>query len=423
MPHTRLKILTSLCAVCVLVAGVVRAAEPEPPFTVQSEAAVLINARSGTILCVKNPDMKIPPASLTKIMTLVVAFDEIDNGYISLDDQVAISAKAWRTDGSKMFVEVGSSVPLRLLLEGIAIVSGNDACVAVAEHIAGTEEVFVERMNRKAAEIGMRNTVFGNSHGLPDEQHTTARDMALLARYYVKRHPESLRMHGTQEMTYHNITQRNRNGLLLRDSSFDGLKTGWFKAAGYHIIATAYRDQDRFIAVVLGAQSVRLRETVAQQLINYGFKNYTTLDVLSPRTPLAQAAVRKGVKKQIDLGAAEALTLTLARHELDSIVIQNDYVETAQAPIVQGQEFGRISILLDGQPLASAPLVALEDVERAGLFKLALDTLFLLFIHPPYWGALVLALILIAALSLKAAARRKKKKSPFLPGKRGGSLW
>jgi serine-type D-Ala-D-Ala carboxypeptidase (penicillin-binding protein 5/6) len=422
MPHTRLTILTAMCALFVLAAGAARAVEPKPPFTVQSEAAVLINARSGSILCAKNPDMTIPPASLTKLMTLVVAFDDIDNGYISLDDQVPISAKAWRTGGSKMFIEVGTTVPLRLLLEGIAIVSGNDACVAVAEHIAGTEEVFVEKMNRKAAEIGMRNTEFKNSHGLPDGQHTTARDMAILARYYVTRHPESLQMHGTQEMTYHNITQQNRNGLLARDSSFDGLKTGWFKEAGYHIIATAYRDQDRFIAVVLGAQSVRLRETVAQQLINYGFKNYTTIDILNPRTPIAQAAVWKGVKKQINLGAAHALTLTLARHDLDSIVIQNDYAESAHAPIVQGQEFGRISILIDEQLLATVPLVALEDVEQAGVLKLALHTLFLLFVRPPYWGALILALMLIAALSLKAAARRKKKKPSFLSGRHGDPL-
>ena len=183
---------TAIFTLCLCIAESPRAMEPEPPFSVMSEAAVLMNAYSGQIICAKNPDELIAPASLTKIMTLVVTYDEIDNGFASLDDQVAISEKAWRTGGSKMFIAVNSTVPLRLLLEGIAVVSGNDACVAVAEHIAGSEDVFVEKMNRKAAEIGMRNTVFKNSHGLPnEEQHTTARDMALLARYYINRHPES----------------------------------------------------------------------------------------------------------------------------------------------------------------------------------------------------------------------------------------
>ena len=181
-----------VCTLSILIIDSPRAMEPTPPFKITSEAAVLMNPYTKQIICAKNPDTLIPPASLTKIMTLVVAYDEIDNGYASLDDQVTISEKAWRTGGSKMFIAVNSTVPLRQLLKGIAVVSGNDACVAVAEHIAGVEDVFVEKMNRKAAEIGMKNTTFKNSHGLPAEQFTTARDMALLASYYINRHPETL---------------------------------------------------------------------------------------------------------------------------------------------------------------------------------------------------------------------------------------
>jgi len=390
--------------------------EPEPPFSIMSEAAMLMNPYSGQIICAKNPDELIAPASLTKIMTLAVTYDEIDNGFASLDDQVVISEKAWRTGGSKMFVSVNSTVPLRLLLEGIAIVSGNDACVAVAEHIAGSEDAFAEKMNRKAAEIGMRNTVFKNSHGLPDEQHTTARDMALLARYYISKHPEVLRMHSTKALTYNAITQPNRNGLLWLDSGFDGLKTGWFASAGYHIVATALRDQDRFIAVIMGAQSAKQRETIALQLINYGFRNFTTVEILDPKQILEQATVLKGKEDHVALGAAHSLKLTLPRHTLNDVVVQKDFVGSIAAPVTQGQELGTARVIMQDKELASVPLVALETIERAGPVKLIVQTVKLSFIQPPYWGALLLALILIVAFILKVSSRQKKS-SPF--GMRG----
>jgi len=400
------------CALLIITACPLQAAEPAPPFDVPCEAAVLMNTRSGMIICAKNPDTLIPPASLTKVMTIVVALDAVDNGYASLNDEVPVSEKAWRTGGSKMFLAVNSRVPLRLLLEGIAVVSGNDACVAVAEHIAGVEEAFVEKMNRKAAEIGMRSTVFENSHGLPDGQHTTARDMALLTRYHLSHHPECLPMHSTKEMTYNSITQRNRNGLLWLEGGFDGLKTGWFSTAGYHIVATAHRNQDRFVAVVMGASSVRQRETIARQLLNYGFKNFTTRKILEPGTPLAEASVRTGAQDHVNLGAAHPLVLTVARDSLEAIVVHNDFPQTVQAPVLQGQQFGQAKIMLHGQELASVSLVALENIQRAGLLKRALDTTALFFLRPPYWGALLLVLLLILVCCTKLGSRKKKSGSP-----------
>ncbi len=408
MIFARTMLRSAVICTFVLVAGTLEAAERQPPFDVQSEAAVLMNAQSGQIICAKNPDTAIAPASLTKIMTLVVALDAIDSGYASLDDQVLISEKAWRTGGSKMFVEVNTRVPLTLLLEGIAIVSGNDACVAVAEHIAGVEEAFVEKMNRKAAEIGMRTTSFKNSHGLPDEQYTTARDMAMLAHYYLSQHPECLQMHSTKELTYNAITQRNRNGLLWLDSSFDGLKTGWFSTAGYHIVATAHQDQDRFIAVVMGAHSVHQRENIAQKLIAYGFKNFITLAALNPDTPLAQASVWKGARPHVALGAAQPLVLTVERHSSDAIVVRNEFTETVHAPVTQGQQVGQTHIMLQDRVLATVPLVALEDVDRAGLLLRATHTAVLLFTRPPYWGALIAALLLIAVCLARIASRKNK---------------
>jgi len=403
----RLTILSAIMyALCLLQYGPAKASEPVPPFDVAAEAVFLINARSGRIICAKNPDTPIPPASLTKIMTLVVANDAIDSGQASLDDEVFISEKAWRTGGSKMFLAVNSRVPLRSLLEGIAIVSGNDACVAVAEHIAGVEDVFVEKMNRKAAEIGMHNTVFKNSHGLPEEQHTTARDMALLAHYYINRHPECLNIHSTKELTYNSITQQNRNGLLWLDAGFDGLKTGWFAAAGYHIVATALQDGDRFIAVVMGAKTVRQRETAARLLVNYGFKNFTTTNVLNPKTALAKATVVKGEQDYVDIGPARSVVFTLERSSLDTIVVQNDFPESVQAPVTQGQEIGQARVMLHGEPLESVTLVALHNVNRAVLMRRVLQTVTLLFTQPPYWGALVLFLLLIAACVVKLASRK-----------------
>ncbi len=380
------------------------------PFKVKASAAVLLNAVSGQHLCAHNADKIIPPASLTKIMTLYIAYDAVDNGYITLDDEVRISEKAWRTEGSRMFLEVNSTVSLDLLLQGIAVVSANDACVAVAEYIADAEEVFVESMNKKAAELGLTDTVFKNSHGLPaDGQHSTARDMAVLAYRYMIDHPEVLKKHAIKKMTYNKITQRNRNGLLWLDRGVDGLKTGWFNSAGFHIIATAFRDNDRFIAVVLGAKGERQRENIALQMLNYGFRNYKTLPVFGAEETLATASVWKGAEGEVALGSLEPASVTVPRGDTGAVTIEKQFAETIFAPVQKNHEVGQLTVVVDGALVKKMPLVTLVAVEQAGVVKRALHSLTLFFVHPPYWGVFAALLICVLLIIGRVMVNRNKK--------------
>jgi D-alanyl-D-alanine carboxypeptidase (penicillin-binding protein 5/6) len=236
-------------------------------------AAVLLDANSGQLLYAQNPHTSIPPASLTKVLTLFVTFDAIQQGRVRLDDQVPISRKAWRTGGSKMFVKAGERVPLEELIKGIAVDSGNDASVAVAEYLEGSERAFVAKMNDKLRELNIRKTRIETVHGLPARhQYTTAADMALLARAYIQAHPEALRYHQLTSFTYRNISQHNRNRLLLQDPSVDGLKTGYTRKSGYHLVATARRGDQRLIAVVMDARNRKIREREAMRLLNLGFQ-------------------------------------------------------------------------------------------------------------------------------------------------------
>ncbi len=379
------------------------------PFPVKSKAAVLMNSVSGQFICSKNPHEQIPPASLTKLMTLFLAYESVDNGYVTLSDEVKISKKAWQTTGSRMFLEVGTSAPLKELLTGIAVVSGNDACVAVAEYIAGVEEVFVEKMNKKSAALGMTNTVFKNSHGLPAGQHTTARDVALLAYHYVKAHPEALRMHRTKKMVFNGITQRNRNGLLWLDCGVDGLKTGWFSDAGYHIVATAYRDGDRFIAVVMGADSEMQRENIALKLLNYGFRNFKTVKVVSAGKPVAQASVWKGICGSLELGLDRPAYITVPREEQGEVILEKDYPEKIFAPVAESEKLGTLRVIYGDDKLQILPLVALNEVGKAGPLKSALHSVLLSFGEPPYVGGIVLMLIIGAGVLGKTVMSRARK--------------
>jgi len=243
------------------------------PMKVGFRAAVLLDANSGQFLYAQNPHKSIPPASLTKVLTLFLTFDAIEQGRVRLDDQVPISRKAWRTRGSKMFVKAGERVPLEELIKGIAVDSGNDASVAVAEYLEGSERAFVAKMNEKLRELNIRKTRIETVHGLPARhQFTTAADMALLARAYIQAHPEALRYHQLTSYTYRNISQHNRNRLLLQDPSVDGLKTGYTRKSGYHLVATARRGDQRLIAVVMDARNRKIREREAMRLLNLGFQ-------------------------------------------------------------------------------------------------------------------------------------------------------
>jgi D-alanyl-D-alanine carboxypeptidase (penicillin-binding protein 5/6) len=243
------------------------------PMKLGFRAAVLLDANSGQFLYAQNPHESIPPASLTKVLTLFLTFDAIQQGRVRLEDQVPISRKAWRTGGSKMFLKAGERVPLEELIKGIAVDSGNDASVAVAEYLEGSERAFVAKMNEKLRELNIRDTRIETVHGLPARhQYTTAADMALLARAYIQAHPEALRYHQLTSFTYRNISQHNRNRLLLQDPSVDGLKTGYTRKSGYHLVATARRGEQRLIAVVMDARNRKIREREAMRLLNLGFQ-------------------------------------------------------------------------------------------------------------------------------------------------------
>ena len=310
-----------------------------------------------------------------------------------------------------MFLEVGKTVPLETLLQGIAVVSANDACVAVAEHIAGIEEVFVERMNKKAVLIGMNSTLFKNSHGLPSEgQVTTARDMALLTVYYLKHHPDALKYHSIKKMTFNNISQPNRNGLLWLDYGVDGLKTGWFSKAGFHIVATAQRDGDRFTALVLGSNSERERENIAMKLLNYGFRNFNTIEFVTAEKKIATVSVWKGSAPELSLGIPENALLTVAREMKGEVQIRKQFPDRIYAPVEKGQKIGEVKLLLNNQEVKCYPLVALHDIKEAGFFKRLMHKTALIFMLPPYWGFLVLGLFLLVMLvSIKSVLKVRGK--------------
>lgn len=387
-------------------------------FQVDAKSAVLINGLTGKIVFEQNPDEKIAPASLIKILTLYLVYDAIDGGNFKPTDIVTISKNAWKFGGSQMFLEVGMQVPLGEIIKGIAVVSGNDACVAAAEDIAGMEETFVEKMNKKAAEIGMANTSIKNCHGLPiDGQHTTARDMALLSYRYIKDHPHALEIHRSKEMTFNNITQQNRNKLLWRDPSIDGLKTGWIRESGYHLVATARRNNDRYIAVVMGAQSHSKREEEALKLLNFGFRNFKTVPLVEAGKQLATIPVKSGIENQVPLGVLETSFVTVPREQAAAVKLQTDAPSSVTAPVAKNQQIGTVTALVNGSAYATAPLVALAPVERAGFIKIALQTIGHSFITAPYWGFILLGMLFIVLFlgrSLSKSKRKDKRGTSFI---------
>jgi D-alanyl-D-alanine carboxypeptidase (penicillin-binding protein 5/6) len=357
---------------------------------------VLINGLTGTIVFEQNPDEKIAPASLIKIMTLHLIYEAIGDNRIKPTDMITISENAWKHGGSQMWLDVNMQVSVEDLIKGIAVVSGNDACVALAEAIAGIEEKFVESMNNKATLLGLTNSSFKNCHGLPAEgQFTTARDMAHLSYCYLKDYPHALEIHSIKEMTFNNITQQNRNKLLWRDASVDGLKTGWIKESGYHLIATAHRGKDRFIAVIMGAKSHTVRENEALKLLNYGFRNFKTIELVQAHKALLAAPVWKGTVGEVPLGVLEASRITVSQEQAGAAQLEKDIPQRIFAPLTQNQQVGTLRIVVDGKQFATLPLVALAPVPEAGFFKRLFQILTLSFTSAPYWGIIIVAGIVI----------------------------
>ena len=349
---------------------------PEAP-SIAAKAYILMDHNSGIILAANNENEKRSPASLTKLMTSYVVFKRLKEEFITLDDDVKISEKAWRTGGSKSFIEVGKMIKLEDLLQGMIIQSGNDASVALAEHVAGSEGTFVLFMNDYAQQIGMENTRFENASGLPhDDQYTTAKDMALLSSAMIREFPVYYEWYKQKEFTYNNITQTNRNKLLFTDSTVDGLKTGWTQKAGYCLVTSANRVDMRLISVVLGSDSPAIRTSETEKLLDYGFRFFETQSV---NDISHQVRVYKSEKANIKVGVADSSYLTLPRNQFryttQTINLNQDLI----APINQGEQVGELVVSFNDQNIATLPLIALENAAEAGFISKMIDTIKLLF--------------------------------------------
>ena len=367
----------------ILLAATVAQAKPVPvpaPPQVAAESYLLIDFDSGKVLAEKDADKQVEPASITKLMTAYVVYHELEAGRLSLDEKVTISEKAWRMGGSRMYLELGSQVAVEELLKGLIIQSGNDASVALAEHIAGSEEAFVDVMNQYAAKLGMTGTYYKNSTGWPDKQHlTTARDIAKLAAAIIREFPEHYKRYSEKVYTYNNIKQYNRNKLLWRDKSVDGLKTGHTESAGYCLVSSAKRGDMRLISVVLGAKSEKARASVSQSLLNYGFRFYETHKLYAAGEILSHARVWKGDSENVALGLMRDLNVTIPRGSYKNLQALMDVDANLEAPIKKGQELGVVRITLNDIDLQRAPLVALNQVERGSLLQIAKDYVLQLF--------------------------------------------
>ncbi len=335
----------------------------QPDLRINARSAVLMDAVSGQVLFEKNPQIRMAPASFVKILTLYVAFDSLRDGHLRKEDLVSVSQKAWRMGGSRMFLRVGERVRVEDLLKGIAIVSGNDACVALAEHLAGTEETFVLRMNEKARELGLKDSQFKNSHGMPAQnQYTTAFDIAILARHYIADHPEALTYHSLTEFEYNGIRQRNRNALLGMDIGVDGLMTGYLDKSGYHFVTTAKRGLQRMIAVVMGCDTPWRRIQESHKLLEYGFKNFSTVEVVKKSDLFGPEKVVKGKLNKVQLIPAEGAWVTVPKGKEDSISVTTEIQKPIVAPVQAGQVVGKVVIQLEGKVLKEISLLSSSDV-------------------------------------------------------------
>ncbi len=357
------------------------AAKPIPKAPeIAASSYILMDFKSGKILAEKKPDKRVEPASITKLMTAYLVDKALEAGDISLTDEVTISEKAWRMKGSKMFVEVGKQVSVEELIKGMIIQSGNDATVALAEHVAGTEKAFAEYMNHQAKLLGMNNTQFKNSTGWPHKDHfSTAHDIAILSRAIIRDYPESYRLYSVKEYTFNEIRQFNRNRLLWRDSSVDGLKTGHTEAAGYCLASSAEKDNMRLISVVLGTKSDKARTRNSQTLLNYGFRFYESNRLYQAKEALKTSKVWYGEQDQVSLGVQQDVFVTIARGRYKELDASVEIDPKISAPVALGQELGRLVVKLDGVVIVAEPLVAMQAINDGGLVKKAIDSIKILF--------------------------------------------
>jgi len=354
---------------------------PSPP-EIAAKSYVLMDAASGKIIDEKNAHERLPPASLTKLMTAYIAEKELEQGRIKMTDMVPVSVNAWKTGGSRMFIREGTKVSVRNLLHGIVVDSGNDATVALAEYIAGSEGAFADIMNQQARLLGMKDTHYENPTGLPAKDHySSAYDLATLARAIIRKYPDHYKLYDIKYFTYNNIRQPNRNLLLWRDPSVDGLKTGHTKAAGYCLVASAERNGMRLISAVMGTDSIEARARESQKLLDYGFRYYKTYKLFSKGQKLMDSQVWGGKIDQFPLGVTRNVYVTIPRGTKPSLKSSLDVQKVIKAPVKQGESYGQLKVSLGQTQLVNQKLVALKPVDQGGLFKRIWDAIKLFFIN------------------------------------------
>ena len=352
---------------------------PDPP-SINADSFYLVDFESGRVLAEKDPDKHVEPASITKLMTAYLVDKAIADGDIDPTDMVTISEKAWRMKGSKMFVEVGKQVAVEALVKGLIIQSGNDASVALAEHVAGSESAFVGYMNHQAQVLGMTNTQYKNATGWPAEGHySTARDIAILTAAVIRDYPETYAYYREKEYTYNDIRQFNRNRLLWRDESVNGVETGHTEAAGYCLVASAVQSDMRLISVVLGAGSDKSRTSSSQSLLNYGFRFFETHKLYRANEVLKTARLWYGEQEQVAMGVGRDIYITIPRGRYKDLDASMDIESEISAPIMQGQELGQVTISLDDEAIVSERIVATHNVAEGSLINRALDSIKLMF--------------------------------------------
>jgi D-alanyl-D-alanine carboxypeptidase (penicillin-binding protein 5/6) len=351
-----------------------------PPPQMPVRGYVLMDHQSGNLLADLKGEERMEPASITKLMAAYVIYQALASGKIRLEDRVTISERAWRTPGSKMFVKVGSQVPVEDLLMGIVVQSGNDATVALAEYVAGSEETFAKLMNQEAERLGLTNSHFVNASGLPDPNHyMSARDIAVLTRALIRDFPEHYARYSVRSFKYNNIEQQNRNRLMLQDPTVDGVKTGHTQSAGYCLVASAKRDDTRLISVVLGSERERERFQASQALLNYGFSFFESRKLYDADTAIVESRIWKGQENRLPLGVAYPLYVTVPRGQVPQVSTTTTVQPRIVAPAQKGQVFGEIAVRLGEQEVSRTPLVALREVPESGWFGRMIDAILLFF--------------------------------------------
>ena len=369
----------ALSFVFILLLAIPAAAQVPAPPDIDASGYLLIDFDSSTVLATKDAEQRLEPASLTKIMTAYAVFHELRGGSVRPTDEVVVSEKAWKTPGSRMFIEVNKRVSVDDLLKGMIIQSGNDASVALAEHIAGSEDAFTNLMNDHARRLGMLDTHFVNATGLPDPQHyTTPADIAKVTAAMIREFPDFYRLYSEREFTFNDIRQHNRNTLLWRDDSVDGVKTGHTEAAGYCLVASAKRDAMRLISVVMGTASEKARAAESQALLNYGFRFFETHRLYGADSALTRTRVWMGDRDEVALGLTRDLYVTIPRRQYDKLEARTEIRSPLTAPLQQGQALGEVVIELEGGLVARQPLVALQPVAEGGLWRKTVDTVLMM---------------------------------------------